>query len=111
MPAGILDVGIGAGFLWEGEEEMPRAAGEGDKGVEKGCAAPVDVAVGGETVRGEEGVDVGGTERRRGVLVKVRDWVERWENGRRERQREQIIFGLRGSLRLGRRNRCCMQGR
>lgn len=73
VPAGTLEVGSGTDFF-AGCEDIPRAAGEGERGVEKGWATPVDVAVGGPAVRGELGVEVGGVEERRGVLVKARDW-------------------------------------
>ena len=92
VPAGILDVGKGVDFLvWEGCEEIPWAAGEGERGVEKGWAAPVEVAVGGPAVRGEEGGDVGGVEERSAVCEKRRiGWVRGMD--RRVRQREQIIL-------------------
>jgi len=45
-----------------GRSPTPRETsfGAGVKGVEKGCAIPVDVAAGGPAVRGEAGVAVAG---------------------------------------------------
>lgn len=54
VPAGHEETGIGRLFVF-GRRLFPRemAFGEGERGVEKGCAAPVDVAVGGPAVRGD----------------------------------------------------------
>lgn len=54
VPAGQLDTGICAGFAFD-LALAPRAssAGEGVRGLENGCARPVDVAAGVPPVRGD----------------------------------------------------------
>jgi hypothetical protein len=70
VPAGAIEVGSGALFGL-GLNDVPNetALGDGERGVEKGCAALVDVAAGGEP----EG-DCGAVEYARGMMR--RDRVE-----------------------------------
>lgn len=66
MPAGVEDTGIDALFVF-GRKFTPKETsfGEGESGVLKGCAALVDVAVGGPEVLGDAVVfDIVGKRRR-----------------------------------------------
>jgi hypothetical protein len=91
VPSGALDTGSGVVlFAGVGSEVPPSGVGEGLRGVEKGCAAPVDVTVGGPLVRGDAGVAEGGVWASRDVLENER--MKR-EGTLRRRQREQIMIG------------------
>ena len=92
MPAGQLDSGITIllfGFKLDPKET---GFGVGERGFEKGCAMPVDVAAGVPAVRGDAVVE-GSNWGRDEEIVRAMELEER--RGREERrQRAQIMLGV-----------------
>ena len=95
VPAGQEDTGgIDLGLLGEGRKELPRERGfgAGERGLEKGCAAAVEVAAVRPSVRGGLGVAMAGSNRRE-EDVNVR--VEERRADARCKQRLQIMVAVK----------------